>query len=157
MNVINFKYTLAYLVSIIIANIAFSTLPMIDLPYDQHIPPGTFLVGFIFVLRDFAQREIGNKVYLAMLVGVILSYIMADPFVALASAIAFGLSEVIDALVYTYTKKPMKDRVLLSSVVSTPVDSAVFLLMLGFFSWFGFILMVATKMLGAVIVWRMLK
>ena len=157
MTVINLKYTLAYLASIIVANIAFSTLPMIDLPYDQHIPPGTFLVGFIFVLRDFAQREIGNKVYVAMLIGVILSYIMADPFVALASAIAFGLSEVIDALVYTYTNKPMKDRVLLSSAVSTPVDSAVFLLMLGFFSWFGFVVMIVTKMIGAVIVWRILK
>ena len=92
-----------------------------------------------------------------MLAGVILSYVMADPFVAFASAVAFGLSEVIDALVFTYTKKPMRDRVLISSAASTPVDSAVFLVMLGFFNWLGFAIMVIVKMIGAVIVWKIAK
>ena len=153
----NFKYTIAYLASIVMVNLAFTYLPMIDLPFDQHIPIGTFLVGFIFVIRDFAQREIGAGVYAAMLIGVIISYVMADPFVAVASALAFGVSELIDALVFTYTKKPMRDRVLLSSAVSTPVDSIVFLSVLGFFNVLGVVIMVAIKMLGAVIVWRMLK
>lgn len=154
---IKFKYTLVYLAAIVTANIAFSTLPMIDLPFNQHIPPGTFLVGFIFVLRDFAQKEIGTKVYLAMLAGVIISYMMADPFVAVASAAAFAISEVIDALVYTYTKRPMKDRILLSSFISTPTDSLVFLVMLGFFSWLGLIIMTLVKMIGALIVWKLIK
>jgi len=151
------KYTAAYLTSIVAVNLAFSYLPMIQLPFDQAIPIGTFLVGFIFVIRDYAQREIGSGIYLAMLAGVILSYVMADPFVAVASAVAFGLSELIDALVFTYTKKPMRDRVLLSSAASTPVDSAVFLVMLGFFNWLGFAIMVIVKMIGAVIVWKIAK
>lgn len=151
------KYTAAYLISIVVVNLAFSYLPMIQLPLDQAIPIGTFLVGFIFVIRDYAQREIGSGIYLAMLAGVILSYAMADPFVAVASAVAFGLSELIDALVFTYTKKPMRDRVLLSSVASTPVDSAVFLVMLGFFNWLGFAIMVIVKMIGAIIVWKIAK
>jgi len=150
-------FTSAYLASIVVVNFAFSMLPMIELPFDQSIPIGTFLVGFIFVLRDYAQREIGVWVYLAMLAGVLLSYVMADPFVAVASAVAFALSEIIDALVFTYTKKPMRDRVLLSSAVSTPVDSAVFLLMLGFFNWFGLVIMICVKMIGAVIVWKFVK
>ena len=151
------KYTAAYLTSIVAVNLAFSYLPMIQLPFDQAIPIGTFLVGFIFVIRDYAQREIGSGIYLAMLAGVILSYVMADPFVAVASAVAFGLSELIDALVFTYTKKPMRDRVLLSSAASTPVDSALFLVMLGFFNWLGFAIMVIVKMIGAVIVWKIAK
>lgn len=150
-------FTSAYLASIVVVNFAFSMLPMIELPFDQSIPIGTFLVGFIFVLRDYAQREIGAWVYLAMLAGVLLSYVMADPFVAVASAVAFALSEIIDALVFTYTKKPMRDRVLLSSAVSTPVDSAVFLLMLGFFNWLGLVIMICVKMIGAVIVWKFVK
>lgn len=150
-------FTAIYLASIVAVNFAFSVLPMIDLPFDQHIPFGTFLVGFIFVFRDYAQREIGSGIYIAMLVGVLLSYVMADPFVAVASAVAFGLSELIDAIVFTYTKKPMRDRILFSSAASTPVDSAVFLLMLGFFNWLGLIIMIVVKMIGALVVWRMLK
>ena len=152
-----FKFVIGYLFSIVLVNFAFSALPMINLPFDQYIPVGTLLVGFIFVIRDYAQREVGKWIYAAMLVGLILSYVMADPFVAVASAIAFGISELIDAIVYTYTDKPMKDRILISSSASTPVDSAVFLLMLGFFSWFGFIVMIIAKMIGAVVVWKFLS
>mgnify|MGYP000353010910 CR=1 FL=1 len=156
-SVVRLKYTVAYLASIIIVNFAFTYLPMISLPFGQTIPVGTFLVGFIFVLRDFSQREIGAYVYLAMLIGVALSYLMADPFVALASAVAFGVSELVDALVFTYTKKPMRDRVLISSAASTPLDSIVFLGMLGMLNWFGLVVMVCVKMLGAIVVWRLLR
>ena len=151
------KFTTLYLISIVAVNFAFTALPMIELPFDQTIPAGTFLVGFIFVIRDYAQKEIGPWIYLAMLAGVLLSYVMADPFVAVASAVAFGLSELIDALVFTYTKKPMRDRILISSAASTPVDSSVFLLMLGFFNWLGFAIMVIVKMIGALIVWKIVK
>lgn len=157
MTLTKFKYTFAYLASIVIANIAFSTLPMLNFPFDQSIPPGTFLVGFIFVLRDFAQREIGLKVYFAMILGVVVSYVMADPFVAVASALAFAVSEFIDAAVYTYTQRPMKERILLSSVISTPVDSIVFLSLLGFFSWTGLVVMTVVKMIGALLVWKFMK
>lgn len=151
------NYLIAYITSIVLVNIAFATLPMIQLPFDQAIPVGTFLVGFIFVIRDYAHRTVGNMIYPAMLAGVILSYVMADPFVAMASAVAFGASELIDAIVYTYTKRPMRERVLISSAASTPIDSAIFLLMLGFFDWIGLIVMVVVKMLGAVVVWKIAK
>jgi len=151
------KFTALYLASIVAVNLAFSFLPMVKLPLDQTIPVGTLLVGFIFVLRDYAQREIGGGIYLAMVVGVILSYVMADPFVAVASAVAFGISELVDSLVFTVTKKSMRDRILVSSAASTPVDSAIFLSMIGFFNWLGFVVMVIVKMIAAVIVWRVLR
>ena len=117
----------------------------------------SLIVGLIFIARDFAQREIGHKVLGAMAVGAILSYLMADPFVAIASVIAFAISEMVDWGVYTYTKRPLRDRILLSSALGTPVDSAVFLLILGFFSPLGFLLMTLAKMLTAVILWWRLK
>lgn len=146
-----------YVAAIVVANVGFSYLPMVDLPFGGQLAPMSLLVGFVFVLRDMAQRQIGHKVLLFMGVGVALSYLMADPFVAVASAVAFGISELIDWSVYTTTKKPLRDRILLSSTISTPIDSAIFMLMVGFFSWYGLATMVASKMIGALIVWSRLK
>ncbi len=146
-----------YILAIVIANIGFSYIPMISLPFGEKFAPMSLLVGFVFVLRDLAQRDLGHKVLFAIGVGIALSYLLADPFVATASAVAFAISEITDWAVYTLYKKPLKQRILISSSISTPVDSAVFMLMLGFFSWYGFFVMVASKMLGALIVWYKIK
>lgn len=151
------KMSLVYLGSVVIANIGFTYLPMIPLPYGGSLAPMSFLVGFVFVFRDYAQREIGHKVLAFMALGVVASYLLADPFVAIASAVAFAISETIDWAIYTVYRKPLKDRILLSSAISTPVDSAVFMLMLGFFSWYGLAVMVASKMVGAGVVWWRLR
>jgi len=120
-------------------------------------PPMSLIVGAIFILRDFAQREIGHRVLGAMAVGAILSYFMADPFIAIASVVAFFISEIVDWAVYTYTKKPLGQRILLSSAIGTPIDSAVFLLILGFFSPLGFLLMTVAKMIAAIVIWWKIK
>jgi len=156
MNIMNYKFTIAYIVSIVAVNIGFVYIPPVPL-LGEMFPPMSLIVGLIFIARDFAQREIGHKVIGAMAVGAILSYLMADPFVAIASVIAFAISEMVDWGVYTYTKRPLRDRILLSSALGTPVDSAVFLLILGFFSPLGFLLMTLAKMLTAVILWWRLK
>lgn len=146
-----------YILAIVIANIGFSYIPMVSLPFGEKFAPMSLLVGFVFVLRDLAQRDLGHRVLLAIGVGVALSYLLADPFVATASAVAFAISEITDWAVYTLYKKPLKQRILISSSISTPVDSAAFMLMLGFFSWYGFFVMVVSKMLGALIVWYKIK
>ena len=156
MNIMNYKFTIAYIVSIVAVNIGFVYIPPVPL-LGEMFPPMSLIVGLIFIARDFAQREIGHKVIGAMVVGAVLSYLMADPFVAIASVIAFAISEMVDWGVYTYTKRPLRDRILLSSALGTPVDSAVFLLILGFFSPLGFLLMTLAKMLTAVILWWRLK
>jgi uncharacterized PurR-regulated membrane protein YhhQ (DUF165 family) len=156
MNIMNYKFTIAYIVSIVAVNIGFVYIPPVPL-LGEMFPPMSLIVGLIFIARDFAQREIGHKVLGAMAIGAILSYFMADPFVAIASVIAFAISEMVDWGVYTYTKRQLRDRILLSSALGTPVDSAVFLLILGFFSPLGFLLMTLAKMLTAVILWWRLK
>mgnify|MGYP001320874546 CR=1 FL=1 len=152
----NNKYTLFYILSIVLVNIGFIYVPMIPL-LGQMFPPMTLIVGLVFILRDFAQREVGHGVLIAMGIGAVLSYIMADPFIAIASVVAFGISELVDWAVYTYTKKPLKQRILLSSALGTPIDSAVFLTMIGFFNPVGFVLMTLGKMIAALIVWWGIK
>ena len=111
------------------------------------------VVGLIFVFRDLAQRQIGHMVIPVMLLGGALSYWLADPFVAVASVTAFLLSETVDWAVYTVSGRPLRDRILMSSALSTPVDSAVFLLMIGFFGWTTFAVMCVSKMVGSMVVW----
>lgn len=151
------RYGFYYFSAVVIANIGFAYIPMIPLPYGEMFAPMSLLVGFVFVLRDFAQRDIGHNVFWFMGAGVLASYVLSNPFIAYASAMAFAVSELIDWLVYTSTKRSLRDRILISSSISTPIDSAVFMLMIGFFSWYGLFVMTASKMLGALIVWHKLK
>ena len=151
-----FKYSLAYILSILAVNYGFSLVPPVPL-LGEMWPPMSLAVGAIFVLRDFAQREIGHRVIIAMLIGACLSYVMADPLVAVASVVAFLVSETADWAVYTYTKKPVKQRILLSSAIGTPIDSAIFLAMIGYFSIGGVALMVASKMVAALAVVKIIK
>ena len=115
-------WPVSYVLSIVLVNLAFTVLPMIDV-MGAHVPIGAFLVGFIFVVRDYAQREIGHWVIGAMLFAGVLSYFMADPYVALASVAAFLFGEFADWAVFSFTGYPFSKRILLSSSIGTPIDS----------------------------------
>lgn len=147
------RYTLLYIALIVAVNWLFTVLPLVDIPGGEKWPPASLMVGLIFVARDFAQREIGHWVIIAMLLAGGLSYVMADPYVAVASVTAFLVSEFADWAVYTFTGRPFAQRILLSSAFGTPLDSAVFLLMIGHFSAIGVFAMTVSKMLGALVVW----
>ncbi len=153
----SFRFTALYIALIVAVNYGFSVIPPIDVPGGGKWPPMSIVVGLIFVARDFAQREIGHRVIIAMLFAGVVSYFMADPFVAAASVAAFLVSEFVDWAVYSFTGKTLSQRILLSSAISTPIDSIVFLGMLGFLGFQGALLMTASKMLGAVIVWWMIR
>lgn len=151
------KWIAIYIGSILAVNVGFVHVPLVPLPTGDMWPPISLAVGLVFVFRDFAQRDVGHWVIPAMLVGAALSWWMASPYVAVASVTAFLVSEAIDWAVYTFTKQPFHNRIILSSLASTPVDSAVFLLMIGVFSWPAVLLMTVSKMLGAGLVWRMVR
>lgn len=150
-------YTIAYIALIVLVNWLFTVAPLVDLPGGEKWPPVSLVVGLIFVARDFAQREIGHKVIIAMLIAGVLSYVMANPFVAMASVSAFLISEFADWAVYSFTRRSFAQRVLISSAVSTPLDSVVFLAMIGHFSVTGVVVMTISKMIGALVVWRMIR
>ena len=152
-----YRFTLLYIALIVLVNWGFTVVPLIKLADGTLWPPISLIVGFIFVARDFAQREIGHRVLLAMLAGAVLSYIMANPVVAVASAAAFAVSELADWLVYSVTKRPLSQRILLSSLLGTPIDSAVFLGGIGLLSPAGVAVMTASKMAGALVVWWLIR
>lgn len=147
------KWVGLYIAAIVGVNYGFVHVPLVDLGPLGMWPPMSLLVGFIFILRDYAQRSVGHWVIPGMGAGAVLSYVIASPFVAVASATAFVISELIDWGVYTTSKeRPFVHRIVLSSVISTPVDSAVFLIMIGHFSWVGWALMSISKMIGLAVV-----
>jgi uncharacterized PurR-regulated membrane protein YhhQ (DUF165 family) len=151
------KFTMLYIALIVAVNYAFSQVSPITLPDGTVWPPVALIVGFVFVVRDFAQREVGHRVLLAMLVGAGLSYYMADPFVAMASAAAFAVSELVDWAVYSFTGRPLSQRILYSSALGTPIDSVVFLYGIGLLSATGVAAMTLSKMAGALLVWWIVR
>lgn len=93
-------------------------------------PSGVLLIGLALVLRDVVQQMMGRKWAAgAIVAGAALSYLVASPFLAIASFTAFLLAEAADMAVYT----PLRERgkialgVLASGFVGSIVDSAVFL------------------------------
>lgn len=137
-----------YVLTILVLNLGFSYVPMISTTFGM-LSPMALVAGLVFVMRDFAQRESGHLVLVGMLVAAVLTFVMADPFVALASVVAFGTSELIDYLLYTITKKPFHQRVWRSSLISTPVDTLVFLTMISGLTAGTFVLMVLAKLVAA--------
>ena len=152
-----FKFSFLYVGLIVLVNLGFSVAPLVDIPGGEKWPPMSLVVGSIFVARDFAQREIGHRVIIAMLIAAALSYVMADPFVAVASLAAFLISEFADWAVYSFTGWSFRQRVLISSAAGTPVDSIVFLGIIGHLSVIGALAMTGSKMLGALLVWWLIR
>ena len=145
-------YLVAYVVTILCLNVGFSYVPMVDTGFGLFSPMAV-LAGLVFVLRDFVQREGGHLVLFGMAVGAGLSFVLADPYVAVASVAAFAVSGLADWALYTLTRKPFHQRVLLSSLISTPVDTAVFLTLIDGMTVGTFALMVCAKMVAAVGIW----
>jgi uncharacterized PurR-regulated membrane protein YhhQ (DUF165 family) len=144
-------FSVLYLLAMVATNVGF-----VHVPLWHGWPPMALAVGLVFVLRDFAQREIGHHVILLMLLGAVLSYVMASPFVAVASCAAYVVGETVEWAIYTWTRRPFRDRMLISCLVATPLDSAVFLGLIGGFSWGAVALMTVSKMLGAFAVYTVL-
>jgi queuosine precursor transporter len=115
------------------------------------------IVGFVFVLRDYAQREIGHKVLLVTALAGIPVYYFAGPGLAIASMVAFMLSEMTDWAVYTFTKRPLQSRIILSSLFAVPVDTLAFQHLAGYLTPAAFVTEVVSKAIGVAIVWYLLK
>ena len=144
--------TSAYIVLIILINNIFVYAPYIVVN-GSLISSGDIVVGVVYILRDFVQREIKHYVILAMAFGCICSYELAQKDIALASLTAFTLGEFIDWGIYTFTKKPLSQRLLWSSGISAPIDSAVFLYMTNMFNLAGLTVLTLGKFLGILSVW----
>ena len=156
------KFSLLYLVLIPLVNWAFGNTPIFTLPDGGKWSPFSVVVGLILVVRDFAQREIGQYIFIPLLIGVVVSFQMAPITIAAASATAFFTSETIDWAIFTFTRAPLSVRVLASSVVGGIVDSVVYLTgaemeVPGIFSWWTLGTMLLSKFSGMLVVFWLLR
>jgi uncharacterized PurR-regulated membrane protein YhhQ (DUF165 family) len=150
-------YASLYVANIVLVNWLFAVIPPVVLPGGELWPPISLIVGFIFVIRDFAQRAVGHKVLFAMLLGTLVSYFMAGPEIALASMTAFLVGELFDWGVYSFTGRPFSQRIMLSSVVSTPIDTMVFLYCINMLGIGSVLIMTLSKLVGAFIVFCLVR
>jgi uncharacterized PurR-regulated membrane protein YhhQ (DUF165 family) len=115
------------------------------------------VVGFVFVFRDYAQRQVSHYILLATLLAGILTWFMVDPALAVASITAFFLSETTDWAIYSFTRRPLQERILVSSIVSVPVDTFAFQYLADYLTPAAFTTEVLSKAFGVLIVWYLLK
>jgi queuosine precursor transporter len=144
--------TLSYIGLIVLLNSIFSYVPELHM-FGQQLSFADFVVGLIYVSRDFTQREIKHWVILAMLIGCAISFCLAEEQAAIASLGAFAAGEFIDWGIFTYTQKPLSQRILWSSLISAPIDSYVNLYLLKQFNWTGMIVMCVVKAIGVLALW----
>ncbi|WP_345624454.1 VUT family protein [Streptomyces ziwulingensis] len=104
----------------------FGTVPV---GFGYAAPAGVYVVGLALVLRDVARETAGRTAVVAAIVaGTVLSWWLADPGLALASAVAFAVAESMDFAVY----EPLRRRglwlaMLASNAVGLLADSLIFL------------------------------
>jgi len=158
------KYTLLYILLIPFINWSFTWAPMVNLPglAGWAFNPVTVVTGLVLVVRDFSQREIGHEVLIAMAIALGLTYATSGGALALASGAAFLISELVDYTIFTVTNYKLSTRVLLSSAIAAPIDTTTFLygasfMRSGQLTVPNIIMSVGGKMLGALIIWWLIR
>lgn len=118
-----------YVACIPLANLLVTHLAPVPVGFGFLAPAGVFVAGVAFTARDLLQRWAGRKwAVVAILAGTVLSLLLADPRLALASAAAFAASELIDMGAFTaLERRSFAGAVLTSNVAGLVVDSAIFL------------------------------
>ncbi len=156
------RWTALYVGLMPVINWAFAGISTIPIPDDLgggSWHPFTVVTGLVLVVRDFAQREIKHWIFAAMVAGLALSTLTAWPVIVVASGVAFLVSETVDWAVYTFSNRQLSQRILISSCISAPVDQVLFIglasfVVPGIFAWGTILTGVASKLVGAYIVSR---
>lgn len=127
----------AFLGCILAANYATSEFGMAPVAFGLTATAGTYLAGATFVLRDSVQDTYGKRWAVALIaLGAVLSFLVADPFIALASGVAFLVAELSDLAVYTPLRKRGYIRAAVASnIVGSFLDTVLFLWIAGFPVW----------------------
>ncbi|MFJ3601859.1 VUT family protein [Streptomyces anulatus] len=119
----------AYVATIPAANLLVTHVGAVPVGFGEAAPAGVYMVGLALVLRDLAREAAGRTaVWVAIGIGAVLSWWLADPALAVASTAAFLVAESMDFAVY----EPLRQRGLLvamvaSNAVGMLADSLIFL------------------------------
>lgn len=129
-----FAAAFTFLATIVAANWLTATFGLVPIGFGLAVTAGTFAAGAALIARDWLQTTGGRvATLLAILLGCALSYLVAGPALAAASALAFLASELVDMAVFTRLRdRSLPAAVLLSSLAAAPVDTVLFLWLAGF-------------------------
>jgi uncharacterized PurR-regulated membrane protein YhhQ (DUF165 family) len=153
-------WTAAYVGLMPLINWSFAAVPTFAIPEafgGGQFQPLAIVTGLVLVVRDFTQREIGHRVLAAMLIGLLFSTMTSWIVVVVASGAAFLISELVDWAVFTWSKRPLSQRIMISSTLSAPLDQTVFIYLASFvvpgiFAWGTVITGIVSKLVGAAVV-----
>jgi queuosine precursor transporter len=132
--VIALPAAVGYIAAVVLANVLTEHFGLVPIGFGLFCTAGTFAAGAALLTRNVTQDLTGRLVIVGlMLIGCGLSWWLASPALAVASAVAFTLSETVDMAVYS----PLRDRgwsraVMAASLASAIVDTYVFLAIAGF-------------------------
>jgi uncharacterized PurR-regulated membrane protein YhhQ (DUF165 family) len=120
--------------TVVLANWLVSAFGLIPAGFGLLVPAGTYAAGLALCLRDLLHDSGGVRWVLgAIAVGIVVSFLLGDGRIALASAVAFGLAELLDLAVYApLRRRAWKTAVVASNAVGAVVDTLVFLSLAGF-------------------------
>lgn len=127
----------AFVALVVAANVATNAVGLVHVGFGQVVTAGTFAAGLAFLVRDWAQEAGGRRIVLvAVAVGALASWWLTSPALAVASGVAFAVSELADWVVY----EPLRSRnkwaaSAASNAVGALVDSWLFLALAGFPVW----------------------
>lgn len=121
--------------ALIAANVVTTDFGFIPVGFGFEATAGTLFAGVMLASRDAVQDALGRWAVVVMIViGTLVSFLISDPHIALAAALAFGFAELADFAVYT----PIRSRsiigdkrwalaVVASNIVGALADSVIFL------------------------------
>jgi uncharacterized PurR-regulated membrane protein YhhQ (DUF165 family) len=126
-----------FVVMVMAANWMTSRYGMVPIGFGLATTAGTFAAGMVLLVRDMVQ-DLGGRWWVigCIAVGATLSVILAGPQLAVASGVAFAVSEFADAAVYTPLRRGGWARAaFVSGVIGSIVDTWLFLTLAGFPLW----------------------
>lgn len=145
-----------YLGSIVLANILVHTLGIVTV-LGLTFPAGAVAIGLTFSTRDFVQERYGKYgCWGWMLVAVAITFVF-NRQLALASVCAFVIAEASDWAIFTYSRGNFEKRLVLSNLISTPLDSVIFVLLAFGPVWPAIWGQAIVKMLSSLLILPLLK
>lgn len=125
---------LALVGSIVLANWLSSEYGLVSAGFGLMVSAGTYAAGLALGLRDALHETGGIRWVLgAIAAGIAVSFWLGDGRIALASAVAFGVAELLDLAVYTpLRRRNWRVAVIASNGVGAIADTLLFLTIAGF-------------------------
>lgn len=118
----------AFIATIYVANYLVTEYGVVDVGFGLMAPAAVFAAGFAFTFRDLVHSTLGRfAVVAAIVIGALVSLGVSERF-ALASAVAFLVSEMVDFAIFTrVADRSWLGAVAASNIGGLVIDSVLFL------------------------------